>query len=51
MIVPRKAVKGDCGAYIGAVPGRQAIKPQAAILDRIGFAGRSYRDFTMMNPV
>jgi hypothetical protein len=27
MILPRKAVMGDCGAYIGAITERQAIKP------------------------
>jgi hypothetical protein len=40
MILPRKAVVGDCGAYIGAVTERQAIKPNAADLRRIGsFSG------------
>jgi hypothetical protein len=29
MILPRKAVMGDCGAYIGAITERQAIKPTA----------------------
>jgi hypothetical protein len=38
MISSSKAVMGDCGAYIGAANGRQAIKPV-----------RRYRDFTMMN--
>jgi hypothetical protein len=34
MILPRKAVMGDCGAYIGAITERQAIQPNAADLDR-----------------
>jgi hypothetical protein len=39
MISPRKAVVGDCGAYIGAVTGRQATEPNAAAR-RIGWFGR-----------
>jgi hypothetical protein len=39
MILPRKAVMGDCGAYIGAITERQAIKPNATDLDRRSDSG------------
>jgi hypothetical protein len=43
---------GDCGAYIGAIPARQAIKPIAASDIkplRETMAVPTYRDFIKMN--
>jgi hypothetical protein len=44
---------GDCGAYIGATPDRQATRPAAASdiksLSPVTMAAQTYGDFIKMN--
>jgi hypothetical protein len=49
MISSLKTADGSCGAYIGAIAGRQAIRRKSA-RTAATTAWQNYRDFTEMNP-
>src|ERR1700728_669023 len=55
MISSLKTADGSCGAYIGAIAGRQAIRRNGVHRAKSGPSGdavhaQNYSDFTQMNP-